>query len=81
MPAGYVALNAADASSLGTAEGNSVTLDIAGAKRHLPVKIRRDLPKGVAGIPAGLLNVAPLPDWGKITTAGDQDGRQQHRHD
>lgn len=81
VPAAYVALNAADASSLGTAEGNSVTLHIAGTKRHLPVKIRHDLPKGVAGIPAGLLNVAPLPDWGKITTAGDQDGRQQHRHD
>jgi NADH-quinone oxidoreductase subunit G len=83
VPAAYLALNPDDASTLDTAEGQLVTLDMAGTSQRLPVRLRRDLPKGVAGIPLGLLTsiAASLPDWGKIIAARNPHGRQRHRHE
>ena len=76
MPTAYLALSPSDAAALGTAEDRLVTLYMAGTTLRLPVRVRPRLPNGVAGVPAGLLkpNMASLPDWGRITAAGDQDG-------
>jgi NADH-quinone oxidoreductase subunit G len=59
----YVAMNTADVS-----EGAEVEVTCAGGTFRLPVRIRPDLPKGVAGLPSGLPPLAgiPLPTWGKI---------------
>jgi len=59
-PQPYVALNPQDAARLGVAEGQPATI---GACR-LPVRIVAELPRGVAGLPAGL--VPPGPEWSRI---------------
>jgi len=63
IPKPYVALNSTD-----LAEGVEVGLSCAGGTFRLPVRIRRDLPHGVAGLPAGLpgLSGIALPSWGVI---------------
>ena len=53
-PQAYIAFNAGDAAELGVQNGRMIELKIAGAKRSLPVKIVPSLPKGVAGVPAGI---------------------------
>jgi NADH-quinone oxidoreductase subunit G len=59
----HVALNSAD-----FAEGAEVELSCAGGSFRLPVRIRPDLPLGVAALSAGLPPLAGirLPAWGKI---------------
>jgi NADH-quinone oxidoreductase subunit G len=62
-PKPYVALNPEDAASLGVAEGQDVSV----AAYRLPVRIMDELPRGVAGLPAGLPPVtAPPPAWSAI---------------
>jgi NADH-quinone oxidoreductase subunit G len=56
----YVALNPEDAGRLGVTEGQMVEV----ASRQLPVRVLRELPRGVAGLPAGL---APGEEWSRIT--------------
>ena len=53
-PQAYVALNPADAASFGAAEGEVVTLHVAGGTLSLPVRLRTDLASGVVAIPAGI---------------------------
>ena len=59
----HVAVNAGDLT-----EGEDVEVRSAGATFRLPVRIRPDLPRGVAGLSVGLLPIAGLglPAWGKI---------------
>jgi NADH-quinone oxidoreductase subunit G len=59
----YVAMNAGDLT-----EGAEVEVSCAGGTFRLPVRIRPDLPPGVAGLSAGLppLVGITLPAWGKI---------------
>ncbi|MGH9359481.1 MAG: molybdopterin-dependent oxidoreductase, partial [Terriglobia bacterium] len=68
-PKPYVALNAEDASQLGVVEGQEVAVQWNGSAHRLPVKLRPDLPAGVAGLPVGLPGTegAPLPARGKIS--------------
>ena len=49
-------------------EGEEVEVRCAGGTFRLPVRIRPDLPRGVAGLPAGVPPLAGcgLPAWGKI---------------
>jgi len=49
-------------------EGEKVEVRCAGATFHLPVRIRPDLPLGVAGLPAGVSPIVglDLPVWGTI---------------
>jgi len=63
----HVAVNTAD-SAAGLAEGAEVELSCAGGSFRLPVRIRPDLPRGVAALSAGLppLVGINLPAWGKI---------------
>lgn len=75
VPAPYLALNPGDASALRIAEGAVVTLDLAGTRRRLTVKLRPGLPTGVAGIAVGLpasVGIS-LPAWGRVAAAGDAD--------
>ena len=68
-PQAYVALNPDDASQLGVQTGQEITVDLAGTRYRLPVKIRPELPKGVAGLPAGVppLEGISLPGWSKLS--------------
>jgi len=71
-PAPYLAVNAADAASLRVGEpGGEVEIDLGGTKHRLPLKIVRELPGGIAGIPAGLTPArgAELPAWCRISKA------------
>jgi NADH-quinone oxidoreductase subunit G len=60
----HVAVNTGDLT-----EGVEVEVSCAGGAFRLPVRIRPDLPRGVAGVSAGLppLGGITLPAWGKIT--------------
>lgn len=62
-PTAHVAVNAVDFT-----EGEEVEVRCAGGTFRLPVRIRPDLPCGVAGLPAGVPPIAglDLPAWGKI---------------
>jgi len=68
-PQAYVALNPDDALQLGVQTGKDITVDLAGTRYRLPVKIRPELPKGVAGLPAGVppLEGISLPGWSKLS--------------
>lgn len=68
-PKPYVAISAADAERLQLREGSQVEVNVGGTARKLPVVVQAGLPKGVAGIPAGLMPVegAGLPAWSKVS--------------
>ncbi len=53
-PLPYVALNPMDASRSGVNAGERIKVSIEGALFELEVMLRADLPRGVAGLPAGL---------------------------
>ena len=64
----YLALNAADAASLGVKDTGEVELELGGERCLLPVKILPNLPAGIAGIPDGLPAAfgEELPAWRQI---------------
>ena len=67
IPPPYVALHPDDAAALGVAEGSAVAI----CGRQAAVKLMPELPRGVAGVSAGIPPfVAPPPEWsaiGKLT--------------
>jgi NADH-quinone oxidoreductase subunit G len=69
VPAPYVALSRRDASDLGVGDGAMVTLEIAGASHQLLLKVRPQLPVGVAGVfgPMAPLSAA----WGSLAAVKD----------
>lgn len=60
-PKPYVALNGEDAKRLGVETGEQITIKLDGATYSLPVKIKTELPLGIAGLPFG------LPDLGGMS--------------
>jgi len=65
----YLALNAADADSLGLKDqSGEVEIELGGVKYRLPVKLLADLPGGIAGIPHGLPAAfgEVFPTWHRI---------------
>ncbi|HET8610972.1 MAG TPA: NADH-quinone oxidoreductase subunit NuoG [Burkholderiales bacterium] len=54
IPARFVALHPADAVALGCGTGDVVELQIAGVVLRLPLQLRPDIARGVAGVPAAL---------------------------
>ncbi|MBO0861762.1 MAG: NADH-quinone oxidoreductase subunit NuoG [Chloracidobacterium sp.] len=75
-PRPYLALNSDDAGARRMSEGEEVELVLDGAVYRLPVRLHPALPRGVAGLPAGMRQWAALPGWGRISTAiGVEDRR------
>jgi NADH-quinone oxidoreductase subunit G len=64
-PRPYVALNGEDAASLRIGAGDQVTVALSGRVHQLSLRIRPELPAGVAGL--FLLEESILPAWGKIS--------------
>jgi NADH-quinone oxidoreductase subunit G len=69
VPPSYLALNTHDATGLRIAEGAMVAVDLGGDISRLPVRVRPDLPSGVAGLVVGLSGSIGilLPAWGNLT--------------
>jgi NADH-quinone oxidoreductase subunit G len=67
-PKPYVALNPSDAARAGLKEEQQIELSLCGVKRRLPLRYLSSLPKGVAGIPAGVpqLETFELPAWAEV---------------
>jgi NADH-quinone oxidoreductase subunit G len=67
----YLGLNPADASYLHVKEGEQIQLVLDRVARRLPVRSMPELPKGVAGLPAGLpgLTGIILPAWSELVAA------------
>jgi NADH-quinone oxidoreductase subunit G len=67
----YLALHPDDAAELGLDAGADAELHLERAAFRLPVLLRPDLPRGVAGLPAGLpsLDGIVLPAWAEIRGA------------
>ncbi|MGH9452324.1 MAG: NADH-quinone oxidoreductase subunit NuoG [Terriglobia bacterium] len=70
-PKSYAAVNAADAAQFQLKDGDEAVVSVNGTSLRLPVRVRPEIPAGVAGLPVGLaggewLN---LPAWGKIAKA------------
>jgi NADH-quinone oxidoreductase subunit G len=68
-PKPYLAVNSEDAKRLQVQAGDQVEVNLAGTAHRFPVTIRPDLPKGIAGLPAGLvpLEGAALPAWSMLS--------------
>jgi NADH-quinone oxidoreductase subunit G len=68
VPEPYVLLNVNDADRLGLEAGETVIVKIDGMEYRLPVRVERDLPTGIAGIPDGLTDIHgnELPVWTRI---------------
>jgi NADH-quinone oxidoreductase subunit G len=68
-PEPYVGLNPEDAGELKLREGDEVVLPLGGTARQLPVKVMATLPRGIAGLPAGLPGLAgvALPAWAPLS--------------
>jgi NADH-quinone oxidoreductase subunit G len=68
-PQPYLALNPEDASGLRVNDGEEIELTLDGSIHRLPVKLRPTLPRGIAGLPAGLRELPgrALPAWGNLT--------------
>src|SRR6185437_9846742 len=79
VPQPYLALNAHDASGLHIGDGAVVAIGVAGEVSHLPLRVRPDLPSGVAGLVVGLSESMGtlLPAWGTLTVPAAQGGRHE----
>jgi NADH-quinone oxidoreductase subunit G len=79
VPQPYLALNAHDASGLHIGDGAVVAIGVAGEVSHLPLRVRPDLPSGVAGLVVGLSESLGtlLPAWGTLTVPAAQGGRHE----
>jgi NADH-quinone oxidoreductase subunit G len=68
-PKPYIALNADEAARSGLKENDEASVALDGSTQKLAVRIRAEVPAGVAGLPVGLPG-SPywnLPAWGTIT--------------
>ena len=68
-PKPCLAIGAEEAARLGLKENDEVEVTLDGSTERLPLKIRAEMPVGIAGLPAGLpgLPYWNLPAWGRIT--------------
>jgi NADH-quinone oxidoreductase subunit G len=68
-PRPYLALNPAEASQLGVKAGEQIRVTVQDCLFELDLVLRADLPRGVAGVPAGLptLEGLMLPAFGKLS--------------
>jgi NADH-quinone oxidoreductase subunit G len=71
VPHSYVALNPEDAVQIGTKAGDQVEVTISDSSFELDVVLRDDLPRGVAGLPAGLVEIDGMtsPAYARLAPA------------
>ncbi len=69
IPRPYLALNPAEASQLGVKAGEQIRVTVQNSLFELDLVLRAELPRGVAGLPAGLpsLEGIMLPAFGKLS--------------
>jgi NADH-quinone oxidoreductase subunit G len=60
VPAAYIALHPSDASRLGATAGDEIRVNIRDSSFELPLILRDDLPRGTAGLPAGLVSIGGM---------------------
>ncbi|HMF65149.1 MAG TPA: NADH-quinone oxidoreductase subunit NuoG [Edaphobacter sp.] len=72
VPHPYLALNPVDGLLLGVKADEQVKVTVEDSQFELEVVLRADLPRGVAGLPAGLpmIEGIPLPAFGKLALSG-----------
>lgn len=70
-PKPYLALSADDAAKFGVADGGEVLASVGGIALRLAVRVKPELPAGLAGLPSGLPDAefVQLPAWGNIAKA------------
>jgi NADH-quinone oxidoreductase subunit G len=68
----YLALNPTEASLLGAKSGEQIKVSVDGSQFELEVMLRADLPRGVAGLPAGFppLEGVMMPAFCKLALTG-----------
>ena len=68
VPKPYLALNPEDSRILQLTAGDEVELKVSGSACRLVVEIRSEIPRGMAGVAAGLTSLGgtSLPAWGRI---------------
>jgi NADH-quinone oxidoreductase subunit G len=68
VPKPYLAVNSDDSRVLQLTSGDEVELKVSGLACRLVVEVRSDLPRGMAGVAAGLTSLGgtSLPAWGRI---------------
>ncbi|WP_251106638.1 NADH-quinone oxidoreductase subunit NuoG [Alloacidobacterium dinghuense] len=69
VPRPYVALHSAHASGLGVKAGEEIKVTAGNASLELEVLLRDDLPRGTAGLPAGLVPIDAIPSPALATLA------------
>jgi NADH-quinone oxidoreductase subunit G len=74
-PEAYLALNADDAQALGVEPGAAVYLEVGDTRQRLVVRVLPELPRGMAGVPAGLpgLPLMPTPAWATISLEAQRE--------
>ena len=65
-PKGYIIINSENATELGIPENQLLSIDVDGQRYTLPVRLSKEIPRGIAGIPYGIteLPFVELPAWG-----------------
>jgi NADH-quinone oxidoreductase subunit G len=68
IPKPYIAIAPEDAARLQLKEGDEAEVRLNGSTQRFVVRLREEMPKGLAGLPVGLPGVetVELPAWGKI---------------
>ncbi|HEV2500067.1 MAG TPA: NADH-quinone oxidoreductase subunit NuoG [Terriglobia bacterium] len=68
-PKPYLVLGSEDATALTLNDGGEAQVVVNGSRLSLPVRVRPDMPVGVAGLPVGLPvgEFCALPAWGRIS--------------
>jgi len=66
-----LALNAEDAALLGGTSGELFACELGGERQRLALEIHPEMPRGVAGIAGLAAKAHALPDWIRITRAGE----------
>jgi NADH-quinone oxidoreductase subunit G len=71
VPRPYIALHPVDASRLGVNAGEEIKVTGGDSSFELEVSLRSDLPRGVAGVPAGLVPIEAMtsPVFARLTPA------------
>ena len=70
MAPSALALNDEDAALIGAASGEPLDIEIGGERQRLALEIHPEMPRGVVGIAGLAAKAHALPDWIRITRAG-----------